>query len=155
MKPSPIILTAFILAAACAPLPQAPAGEPLPPGVAAARAAYVRGWNDGDRAALAASFAEDAQVVFRDYTLDGRARIDEKWLAEDVGKVSELVMTPERVSASGGEVAESGTATLRFRRGDGTIGGERGTYEHVWARQPDGRWKLRRVRMDTHAVPPG
>jgi uncharacterized protein (TIGR02246 family) len=126
----------------------------LPPGLAAARAAYVAAWNGGDRAALAAHFAEDARVVFRDYTLEGRRQIDERWLAEDAGKVSGLEMTTERVARSGGEVTESGTATLHFRRGDGTVGAERGAYEHVWARQSDGAWKLRSVRMDTHPAAP-
>ena len=137
----------------CRVLASAPA-DPLPAAVRAAHDAYVAAWNPGDRAALAALFAEDARVSFGDETMEGRARIDERWLAEDAGKVSDLVMVPERVTRSGDEVTESGTATLHFRRGDGSIGSERGRYEHVWARQPDGGWKLRSVLMDTHPVAP-
>jgi len=130
-----------------------PAGDSLPAAVRAAHDAYVAAWNAGDRAALAALFAEDARVSFGDETMEGRARIDEGWLSNEAGRVIGLVMTPERVTVSGGQVTESGTATLRFR-GDGSVGAERGRYEHVWARQPDGSWKLRSVRMETHPVAP-
>jgi ketosteroid isomerase-like protein len=67
--------------------------------------------------------------------------------------VSELVMTPERVVRGGDEVTESGTVTLRFRGQGGETRRERGTYEHLWARQGDGTWKLRLVRMETHPAP--
>ena len=137
----------------CRRIAGAPA-DTFPPGLAAARDGYVAAWKGTDRAALAAFFAEDARVIFPDYTLEGRARIEERWLAEDVGKVSDLVMTPGRVTRSGDEVTEAGTATLRFRRADGQLGAERGHYEHVWARQPDGAWKLRSVRMETHPAAP-
>ena len=125
----------------------------FPAGLAEARDGYVAAWTGTDRAALAAFFAEDARVIFTDYTLVGRAQIEERWLTEDVGKVSGLVMTPERVTRGDGEVTESGTVTLRFRREGGEVGAERGTYEHVWARQPGGAWKLRSVRMETHPAP--
>jgi len=149
-------VAALVVLAACAPSRTAAGGEgPFPAGLGATRDAYVAAWGGTDRAALASFFAEDGRVVFRDYTLEGRARIDARWLAEDVGRVSALVMTPGSVTrAAGGEVTEAGTVTLRFRREGGEVGAERGTYEHVWARQPDGAWKLRSVRMDTHPVPP-
>ena len=139
---------------AIAPTPSTAPADTLPGAVRAAHDAYVAAWNARDRAALAALFAEDARVSFGEETMEGRARIHERWLTPEAGKVSDLVMTPERVTVSGDEVTESGTATLRFRRGDGSIGSERGRYEHVWARQPDGAWKLRGVRMDTHPVAP-
>jgi ketosteroid isomerase-like protein len=129
-------------------------GDPrFPATLGAARAGYAAAWGGTDRVALAAFFAEDARVIFRDYTLEGRARIDERWLTEDIGRVSELVMTPDRVSRAGDEVTEAGTVTLRFRREGGEVGAERGSYEHVWARQGDGTWKLRSVRMETHPAP--
>jgi len=59
-------------------------------------------------------------------------------------------MTPERIPRGGDEVTEAGTVTLRFHREGGGTGRERGTYEHVWTRQPDGAWVLRSVRMETH-----
>lgn len=130
------------------------ANDTFPDALEAARAGYVAAWNGTDRAALAAYFAEDAQVIFRDYTLTGRAQIEERWLAEDVGKVSGLVMTAGRVTRDGDEVTEAGSATLRFRRGDGEYGQETGRYEHVWKLQTDGTWKLRVVRMDTHPAAP-
>jgi ketosteroid isomerase-like protein len=164
VKRPPILAALVLIAAACTPssppaAPSPPASavasaDSFPAAVRAAHDAYVAGWNAGDRAALAALFTEDARVSFGNETMEGRARIDERWLGEDVGKVSDLVMTPERVTRSGGEVTESGTATLHFRRGDDSIGSERGRYEHVWARQPDGAWKLRSVLMDTHPVAP-
>jgi ketosteroid isomerase-like protein len=140
--------------AAAAPPPRAASVDTFPAAVRAAHDAYVAAWNAGDRAALVALFAEDARVSFGDETMEGRTRIDERWLTPEAGKVSDLVMIPGHVTVSGGEVTESGTATLRFRRGDGSIGSERGRYEHVWARQPDGAWKLRSVRMDTHPAAP-
>jgi ketosteroid isomerase-like protein len=131
-----------------------PAAGPFPAGLAAARAAYATAWAGSDRAALAAFFAEDARVIFPDYTLDGRARIDERWLREDIGRVTDLALTPEHVTRAGDEVTEAGTLTLRFRKEGGDVGAERGSYEHVWARQPGGAWILRSVRMDTHPAPP-
>jgi ketosteroid isomerase-like protein len=126
----------------------------LPAGLGAARTAYMNAWSNPDHAALAAFFTEDARVVFADETLEGRARIHDEWLAEDAGRVSDLVMVPERVDPRDGEVTEGGTVTLRFRGDGGTVRAERGTYEHVWVRQPDGAWKLRSVRMNTHPAPP-
>jgi len=138
----------------CRRIAAAPA-DTLPAAVRAAHDAYVAAWNAGDHAALAALFADDAEVYFGDELLAGsRAEIDERWLSKEAGLVSALVMTPDRVTRGGDEVTESGTATLRFRRGDGSTGSERGGYAHVWARQPDGAWKLRSVRMDTHPVAP-
>lgn len=131
----------------------AAASDTFPDALGAARAGYVAAWNGTDRVRLAAYFAEDAQVIFPDYTLTGRAQIDTRWLADDVGKVSGLVMTPGRIARDGDEVTEAGSVTLRFRRGDGEYGQETGRYEHVWKLQIDGTWKLRVVRMDTHPVP--
>lgn len=161
MKPTLAVLVLITAActpspppAAAAPPPRAASVDTFPAAVRAAHDAYVAAWNAGDRAALVALFAEDARVSFGDETMEGRTRIDERWLTPEAGKVSDLVMIPGHVTVSGGEVTESGTATLRFRRGDGSIGSERGRYEHVWARQPDGAWKLRSVRMDTHPAAP-
>jgi len=150
--------------AACAPRVQSPPAAPMaaqaapgpvfPTDVAAARAAYIAAWQGTDRAALASFFAPDARVVFSDETYDGRAEIDRRWLAEDVGRVSELVMTPAHVTADGDRVTEAGTVTLLFRAAGGESHAERGTYEHVWARQPDGTWKLQTVHMDSHPAPP-
>ena len=147
-----VALAMGVLAGCAAPRASGPGA--FPAGLAEARAAYAAAWGGTDRAALAAFFAEDARVIFPDYTLEGRARIDERWLTEDIGKVTALVMTPERITRSGDEVTEAGTVTLRFRREGGETGAERGTYEHVWARQPDGAWKLRSVRLETHPASP-
>lgn len=124
----------------------------IPAQLAAARAGYVSAWQAHDLGAISAFFAGDARVVFPDRTLEGRERIERQWIAEDVGKVSELVMTPRHTDRIGDEFTESGTVTLRFAGAGGTRE-ERGTYEHVWARQPDGSWKLKRVRMETHPAP--
>lgn len=132
----------------------AAAHDTFPAALETARAGYVAAWNGSDRAALAAFFAEDAQVIFRDYTLTGRAQIEARWLADDVGKVSGLTMTAGRIARDGDEVTEAGSVTLRFRRGDGEYGQESGRYEHVWKLQSDGTWKLRSVRMDTHPATP-
>jgi len=136
------------------PTVDAAASDTFPDALEAARTGYVAAWNGSDGAALAAYFAEDAQVVFPDYTLTGRAQIEERWLADDVGKVSGLVMTPGRIARDGDEVTEAGSVTLRFRRGDGEVGQETGRYEHVWKLQADGIWKLQVVRMDTHPAAP-
>jgi ketosteroid isomerase-like protein len=141
------------LLAACA-APRASGPGRFPAELAETRRAYAAAWGGTDRAALAAFFAEDARVIFADYTLEGRARIEERWLTEDIGKVSDVVMTPDSVTRAADEVTESGTLTLRFRRGDGQVGAERGSYEHVWALQPGGAWMLRSVRMDTHPAAP-
>lgn len=154
---------AVVALAACSHVlpPQTPSGvrewdrtPTLPAGLGAARAAYIAAWGGTDRAALAGFFTDDARVVFSDETLEGRARIEARWLAQDAGRVSDLVMVPDHVDGHDAEVAEGGTVTLRFRGEGGEVRAERGTYEHVWARQPDGAWKLRSVRMDTHPTPP-
>ncbi|HEX6751403.1 MAG TPA: nuclear transport factor 2 family protein [Longimicrobium sp.] len=149
---------ALIAAAACSHMvPAASSGEPdrppaLPEGLGAARAGYIAAWGGTDRAALASFFADDAQVVFSDFTLEGRARIEERWLAEDVGRVNDLVMVTQRVSRSGHDVTEAGMVTLRFRGQGGDVRAERGTYEHTWTRTAAG-WKLKMVKMDTHPAP--
>lgn len=148
-----VAAVAMSVLAGCA-APRASGPGAFPAGLAETRAAYAAAWAGTDRAALAALFAEDARVIFPDYTLEGRARIEERWLTEDIGKVTDVVMTPDRVTRSGDMVTEVGTITLSFRREGGEIGRERGSYEHVWARQPDGAWKLGSVRMETHPVAP-
>jgi ketosteroid isomerase-like protein len=138
----------------CRRIAAAPA-DTLPAAVRAAHDAYVAACNAGDHAALAALFADDAEVYFGDeFLAAGRAEIDAQWLAKEVEMTSALVMTPDRVTRGGGEVTESGTATFRFRRGDASIDSAGGGYAHVWARQPDGTWKLRSVRMDTQPEAP-
>ena len=141
-------LAVGVLAACATPRGIGPGSFPAE--LAETRRSYTAAWGGTDRAALAAFFAEDARVIFPDYTLDGRARIEERWLTEDIGKVTDVVMMPERVTRTSTEVTEAGTLTLRFRRADGQVGAERGTYEYVWVLQPGGAWLLRSVRMDTH-----
>ena len=141
------------LLAACGAPRTAPEPEGLPIDLAATLGAYTRAWAGTDRAALAAFFTDDAQVVFRDYTLDGRAQIEQRWLMSDLGRVTGLVMATHQVFRLEDGIAESGTVTLRFRRESGEESAEAGTYDHLWARQPDGTWKLRQVRMDTHPAP--
>jgi len=141
------------LLAACGAPRTAPEPEGIPPDLAATQQAYTVAWAGTDRAALAAFFTEDAQVVFRDYTLEGRAQIEQRWLMSDLGRVTDLVLASHQVLRLEDGIAESGTVTLRFRRESGEVGAEAGTYDHLWARQPDGSWKLRRVRLDTHPAP--
>jgi uncharacterized protein (TIGR02246 family) len=149
-----IAALALGLLAACAAPGTGPGPEGMPMDLAAAHMAYAAAWAGTDRAALASFFTDDARVIFRDYTLEGRAQIEARWLMRDVGRVTSLVMASQQVARLQDEVTESGTVTLRFRRESGEVSAEAGTYQHVWARQPDGAWKLRSVRMDTHPAPP-
>lgn len=125
---------------------------PIPGDLAPTRNAYIAAWQGTDADAVGRFFVDDAVVRTDDQSMTGRVAITSGWISEDIGKVSNLHLTSRSVSQAGADVTESGVMTLKFRHSDGRVTDEGGSYTHVWARQPDGTWRLREARITRGAA---
>ena len=124
----------------------------IPGDLAPIRNAYIAAWQGTDADAVARFFVDDAVVRTDDQTMTGRVAITSGWISEDIGKLSDLNLAARSVSQAGADVTESGVMMLKFRHNDGTVTNEGGSYTHVWARQPDGTWRLRQARLTRGAA---
>ncbi len=108
-------------------------------------ARLIRTFLDGDAAAAAALFAEDAVLMLPGMEpLTGRAAIRQGF-AGIFGAVryTEVVADVQEVQVFGDYALEVGTSRFTFQAGGQTFS-ERGKYMVAWKRQPAGTWLIHR-----------
>jgi ketosteroid isomerase-like protein len=113
---------------------------------------YVAAWNGEDPAAVGAFFTDDAHAVIGDSVFHGRARIV-SGLTPDLTRLSMIDARPERFSAAGDQITETGRYSLRQSPPAVATRMRRGTYTHVWARQPDGSWRITTATVTLQPFP--
>jgi ketosteroid isomerase-like protein len=151
--PLVIVLQACMTANRAAAPPPVP---PMPPAVPTggtvptprllreAHPAYNAAWNGTDAAAVAAFFTEDARVVVGDSTYHGRARIVEGWIRPNLPASTEAI--PDAFTTGESQITESGQFGYRTSSPAAPRSGA-ASYVNVWARQPDGSWRISAITV--------
>ena len=144
-----LLLMAF--GVACAPAPETEEG---PATVRAAieetNARFTEAFNQGDTAATAALYTEDAIVLPPGQGMvRGRPAIQESMAADiETNALSGLVLTTSDVRVGGNLAVEVGTYSIQA----GAMQDE-GKYVVVWKKQEDGSWKLHRDIWNSNLMP--
>jgi ketosteroid isomerase-like protein len=109
----------------------------IPASLRTAREGYVAAWNGGNPAAVGAYYTDDARVTLGENAFSGRQEIVTNWVATTMQRASNLAANPASFATSGSQVTETGRYTM-------SLSGQpvAGTYTIVWARQPDGSWRI-------------
>lgn len=137
-------LLAVLTLAALPPIPAKAAAGEATDSLRAAEIAFARSVAEHDRAAFAATIAEDAIFLGAGGPLRGRDAIVEAWapfLAEDGPR---LEWHPEvaEVEDGGDFGITRGPYTYTGRGPDGEPVTEQGTFTSVWRREGDGSWRV-------------
>ena len=136
MKPS--TLAAFVLSACCiAPAAQRAGADKLAQEVRAAETAFARSMADRDPRAFAAHLADDAVFFGKRGTLRGKAAVAAGWKAFFDGPKAPFSWAPETV-----EVLDSGALALSSGPVRDPEGRQIGTFNSIWRREADGRWRV-------------
>ncbi len=109
--------------------------------VEALNEALMERFNAGDMAGVAALYADDAVLLGPGgYRVAGRAAIDDYWtrIKQPVDWKLELLA----VEGGGGLIHQRGVSTLRYRRDSGELHTSVVQFALLWARQPDGVYKV-------------
>jgi ketosteroid isomerase-like protein len=101
-----------------------------------AETAFAKTMADRDHAAFT-SFLADEAVFFGQGVLRGKARVAEGWKRFYEGKEAPFSWAPDSV-----EVLDSGTLGLSSGPVKDPTGKRVGTFNSVWRRDADGRWKV-------------
>jgi ketosteroid isomerase-like protein len=131
-----MIVTCAVLGAGCAAL-AAQEREDLVRQVAQAERAFAKTMADRDHAAFIAHLAEDAVFMSETRTLRGRAQVGEGWKPFYERPDAPFSWAPEHV-----EVLESGTLAFSSGPVRNPAGKRVGTFNSVWRREADGRWRV-------------
>ena len=107
-------------------------------------AAFERAYNEGDTAALAELYTDDAAVFPPGSArVDGRDAIRGVWDGAIAGDLRDLDLTAVEVHAAGDMATEVGTFTATVPAGENRAD-VRGNYIVLWQRGDDGAWRLHR-----------
>ena len=132
---SPFTLIAVAILAAASPTAK-PTLDELTAQVRAAETAFAKSMADRDHAAFVSHLSDEA-VFFSKTVLRGKQAVADGWKPLFEGPKAPFSWAPERV-----QVLDSGTLGLTsgpVRDADGKLFG---TFNSIWRREPDGRWKI-------------
>jgi ketosteroid isomerase-like protein len=136
MSPRNLLATAVIaLSFLCTPAFAESIAE-LTEQVRAAESAFAKSMADRDLKAFESFLAEDA-VFFGRGAIRGKAAVIEAWKGFFEGKQAPFSWKPEIV-----EVLDSGQLALSSGPVLDPQGKHSATYNSIWRREPDGRWKV-------------
>jgi ketosteroid isomerase-like protein len=105
--------------------------------VRAAEIAFAASMAARDLDAFASHVAEEALFFGGDGVLRGRAAVVAGWKAFFEGERAPFSWEPEQV-----EVLDSGTLALSSGPVRGPDGKRIGTFNSIWRREPDGKWRV-------------
>jgi len=115
----------------------APSNAELREQVRQAETAFAKTMADRDHAGFVSFLADETIFFGPEQVLRGKAQVAEAWKRFYTGEKAPFSWAPERV-----EVLDSGTLAMS----SGPVyepGGKRvGTFNSVWRREGDGRWKI-------------
>ncbi len=129
MAPHALLLAAALVAAE----PTAPS---LQEQVRAAERAFAQSMADRDHAAFSRHLADDTIFLGR-RALRGKAEVAEAWKGFFEGPRAPFSWEPERV-----EVNDAGTLGISTGPVRDETGKQTGTFNSIWRREKDGRWRI-------------
>lgn len=122
--------------------------------IGAMRAAFVAALREGDAAAAAAVYSDDASLLPPSAEpLKGREAIAAFWRAGVDAGISDVELDALELERVDGLAYEIGRYALRLQPAGGATVVDRGSYVLVHARQTDGSWR-RAVEMFSPKAPP-
>ncbi|MGH7675991.1 MAG: YybH family protein [Gemmatimonadales bacterium] len=136
MRVRSLLPVPVFLVAAFAPA-QAQDREALARQVFQAESAFAHTMAARDSQAFAAHLAADAIFFGREGPQRGRAAVVAGWRRFFEGPTAPFAWSPESV-----EVLESGTLALSSGPVRDPTGRQIGTFNSIWRRDPDGRWRV-------------
>ena len=152
--PRAVSTATLILSAGCSPAPnrspQTPSVEEVP-GLAVARGELIAAATSSDPARLAAVYTSDA-VLMNPNAPDVRGRSDIEAhfrLAFAAVVIRKMTVTPIEVTVCGRRAYELSEFTQLIGRAGQTPAEDRGRVMLVWAREPDGRWRIRQALVNS------
>jgi uncharacterized protein (TIGR02246 family) len=143
-----IFLSILTLAFCCVPFScQAPVEEmdltQVRQAIEAGNAKFAEAVRQGDGAAIAALYTDDATVLPPDSDMvKGRERIEALWKGSLQMGIKEAVLTTVDVSSHGDLAYEIGTVALKVQPEGQEPAELKGKYVVVWKKTPEGVWKL-------------
>ena len=126
----------LLFAGAMAAPPTTPTNEELAAQVRAAETSFAKSMADRDHAAFVSHLADET-VFFSKRVLRGKTAVAEGWKPLFEGPQPPFSWEPENV-----QVLDSGTLGLSSGPVRDPSGRRTGTYNSIWRREPDGRWKI-------------
>lgn len=136
-RPAAAAASALLLACAAAPVATRPDLDALRREAEGAERAFARTMADRDHAAFVSFLAEEAIFLSERSTLRGKAQVAAAWKRFFEGPEAPFSWEPDRV-----EVADSGTLALTSGPVLDARGTRIGTFNSVWRREADGRWRV-------------
>lgn len=128
-----VLMTFAVLTATVA---ESQTGAALAAQVRAAETAFAKTMADRDHAAFTA-LLDDETVFFGPDAIRGKAAVAARWKGFFDGPKAPFSWKPETV-----EVLASGTLALTSGPVYDPDGKQTGTFNSIWRREPDGRWKI-------------
>lgn len=110
-------------------------------------------WNGEDPAAIAAYFSDSAVVHASDSTYTGRGEIRDRWLANELPRMSRLSVADRQFSGTNAAMTESGKFHFTFTAPKTAPVARTGSYTTTWARQGS-EWKVTFMTIIPDLAPP-
>ncbi len=111
-------------------------------------AAFLAGWNNKDSAAIMKTIADNAFVMNDSLIHNGHPAIANNWISGGV-KVLSNIKTSSIIKDSDNKIAyDGGTYTCDLTPPGGPVLKEKGNYNLVWTKQPNGDWKLTLIHIE-------
>ena len=139
------VLAGIAFIAACATTPPPHDIAALTRQVADTERAFAKTMADRDHAAFTAFLSEDAVFFTGPTALRGRAQVAEAWKRFYTGPQAPFSWEPDQI-----QVLDSGTLALSSGPVRDSSGKRIGTFNSIWRREPDGKWKI----VIDHGCPP-
>lgn len=117
-------------------------------------ARFAEAYNQGDVAAVAALYTDDAVLMPPNLEmLRGKEAIEQFWAGARQMGVLDPALETVQVEESGDMACEIGVYTLKIQPEGGQATTDKGKYVVLWKRQGDGSWKLAVDIWNTNSPP--
>ncbi|MFQ5710050.1 MAG: YybH family protein [bacterium] len=119
-------------------------------------AKFVDAFNQGDAAAVAALYTQDATLMPpNSEMIRGKEGVQDFWNQLIQSGVKDVALTTVTVQGGHSLVYEIGTYSLKIQAQGQTAGEDSGKYVVLWKRQDDGTWKLQADIWNSSLPAPG